>query len=609
MSFKSFARRTLVLVLFLSLFLGASWARAGEIWVDGPSHKVARNEKAPVPHDIYDPKTKTVHLFSARNEYVAFQVVYSGDYKNVNIDSIEINGPSPIKDIDLFREHYLACTVVSQWNARTRPFDVVKLDEAYKAAGAPREFPDQMVPLSAKKFGAPFDVAADKDEVVWVDIFVPEDASPGDYSGSFKTAGQTFNIKLTVWNFALPSISHFPQWGQTHPENIAWGFGKQEKTVPDIQAVVDAFPQMAHNHRLVLMEEWMWEGQVTKLKFDTYATGQGFTGPFGKGFGFEVIPVMGTGMKRMLDAGNYYNRAFGFTVDEPHDKAMFDTARQRGEELKNGYGGKLRRFVTTAQQQADAKVGSLDDAIDIFCSESNPPAQIPDLEKKGKTVWTYNQGYAGAPYIDAPGAASRTQAWAGFVTGSRAWYFWQTCYWADWQNKKSKWAIKGADDPTKLLADFWNEPLSFDETRKKGYPARNALRLNGDGILFYPGREVGIEGPIGTFRLKNIRQGGTDFEYLYLLEKMGKKDAALAEANKLLGALTAYRTATDTETKEATPKFVNYDLDGAKWDAARIRLGKRLNDIGDKALREKINPYNQYPNPTGSPDFYGGARY
>lgn len=595
------------LVAWVLLACGQAWA--GDIWVTGPSHKIARNEKPPAtPTAIFDGKTKTVNLFAARNEFVAFQIVYSGDLKNVNVDSIEVKGPSPIKTIDMFREHYMDCKVVSQWDSRRKPADVVKLDEQYKAASQPREFPDQMVPLSATKYGAPFDVAPNANEVVWVDIFVPENAAPGDYTGTFKTAGQSFNIKLTVWNFALPSISHFPQWGQTHPENIAWGFNKSEKKVGDIQSAFDGFYQMAHNHRLVLMEEWMDKSQVTspKLKFLSYSTGEGFTGAFGAGFGIEVIPVMGTGMP--LDMlKDYYNRTFAFTLDEPQGADSFKKVREIAEKTKAWSSGKVRNFVTTAYDPPNESWGRLDDVIDIFCSPSTPPDIIPALEKKGKVVWTYNDGYGGAPYIDAPGPASRTQAWTGFVTGARCWYFWQTCYWGDWQNNVRKSDIRGSDEPGKYLADFWNEPMSFDQTRKKGYPARNSLRLNGDGVLFYPGKDVGVDGPIGSFRLKNIRQGGTDFEYLYLLEKMGKKDAALAEANKLLGAPTAYLNVTDGKT--ATPKFVNYEFDGAKWDAARIRLGKMLNDIGDKALREKIKPYNQYPNPSGSPDYYGGARY
>jgi hypothetical protein len=590
------------LLVVLLLACGQGWA--GDIWVIGPSHKVARNEKPPAAGEIFDAKTKTVNLFAARNEFVAFQIVYAGQFKDVNVEGIQITGPSPIKNIDMFREHYLPCTILSQWDGRKKPADVVKLDEQYKAASWPRDFPDQMVPLTAKKYGAPFDVAPEANEAVWVDVFVPESAAPGDYTGTFKTAGQSFNIKLTVWNFALPSVSHFPQWGQTHPENIAWGFNKSEKKIGDIQAAFDGFYQMAHNHRLVLMEEWMDKGQVNdpKLKFLSYGTGEGFKGPFGAGFGIEVVPVMGTGMP--LDMlKEYYNRTFAFTLDEPQGADSFKKVREIAEKTKAWSSGKVRNFVTTAYDQ------SLEDAIDIFCSPSTPPEMIPALEKKGKVVWTYNDGYAGAPYIDAPGAASRTQAWAGFVTGSRCWYFWQACYWADWQCKGNKNSLRKSDEPAQYLNDFWNDPLSFNEHLKRNgnYPIQNSLRLNGDGVLFYPGKDVGVDGPIASFRLKNIRQGGTDFEYLYLLEKMGKKDAALAEANKLLGAPTAFLNVTDAKT--ATPKFTGYDLDGSKWDAARIRLGKLLNEIGDKALREKIVPYNQYPNPAGSPDYYGGQRY
>ena len=54
-----------------------------------------------------------------------------------------------------------------------------------------------MVPLNAKKYGAPFDVAAGKNEVVWVDIFVPENALSGEYTGSVKAGGKT--LKLVLW--------------------------------------------------------------------------------------------------------------------------------------------------------------------------------------------------------------------------------------------------------------------------------------------------------------------------------------------------------------------------------------------------------------------------
>jgi hypothetical protein len=43
-------------------------------------------------------------------------------------------------------------------------------------------------------------------------------------------------------------------------------------------------------------------------------------------------------------------------------------------------------------------------------------------------------------------------------------------------------------------------------------------------MLFYPGMDAGIEGPVGSVRLKNLRDGMEDYEYFVLLEKLGGKE-------------------------------------------------------------------------------------
>ncbi len=42
-------------------------------------------------------------------------------------------------------------------------------------------------------------------------------------------------------------------------------------------------------------------------------------------------------------------------------------------------------------------------------------------------------------------------------------------------------------------------------------------------MLFYPGSKFGYDGPIPSIRLKAMRRGLQDFEYLRLIEKSGKK--------------------------------------------------------------------------------------
>jgi hypothetical protein len=51
------------------------------------------------------------------------------------------------------------------------------------------------------------------------------------------------------------------------------------------------------------------------------------------------------------------------------------------------------------------------------------------------------------------------------------------------------------------------------------------LNFNGEGMLFYPGEDAGIDGPITTIRLKNLRDGMEDYEYFTLLEKRKGKEA------------------------------------------------------------------------------------
>jgi hypothetical protein len=81
----------------------------------------------------------------------------------------------------------------------------------------------------------------------------------------------------------------------------------------------------------------------------------------------------------------------------------------------------------------------------------------------------------------------------------------------------------------------------------------NDVRLhggNGDGTLFYPGRPDIVGGvthiPIESIRLKLIREGLEDYEYLVLLRSLGRSDEATKAVNSLV------RRAYDFETNPET---------------------------------------------------------
>jgi hypothetical protein len=63
---------------------------------------------------------------------------------------------------------------------------------------------------------------------------------------------------------------------------------------------------------------------------------------------------------------------------------------------------------------------------------------------------------------------------------------------------------------------------------------KQGIIFNGEGSLVYPARPVGYDGVVPTIRLKALRDGIEDYEYLALLERLGK----VAEAQQVVRSLT-----------------------------------------------------------------------
>ena len=143
---------------------------------------------------------------------------------------------------------------------------------------------------------------------------------------------------------------------------------------------------------------------------------------------------------------------------------------------------------------------------DDFC-EHTPPFETYTREAQPRALWFYQScashgcNVVGGPYftgwpsymIDVPGAANRVMQWI-------AW----------------KYRIEG---------ELY---YSVDEAYGRGKDPWESVFLvggNGDGTLFYPGRPDHIGGhtdiPIESIRLKLIREGMEDYEYLALLAKLG----------------------------------------------------------------------------------------
>jgi hypothetical protein len=73
---------------------------------------------------------------------------------------------------------------------------------------------------------------------------------------------------------------------------------------------------------------------------------------------------------------------------------------------------------------------------------------------------------------------------------------------------------------------FWNATdwTDWDTDAKPGDPYVTAGgRYQGFSMIFYPGSKFGYDGPIASMRLKAMRRGLQDFEYLRLVEAAGRR--------------------------------------------------------------------------------------
>lgn len=83
----------------------------------------------------------------------------------------------------------------------------------------------------------------------------------------------------------------------------------------------------------------------------------------------------------------------------------------------------------------------------------------------------------------------------------------------------------------------------------------------GEGMLIYPGKQVGIQGAVPSLRLKWIRDGVEDYEYIEILKKAGYYSWAMAEVTKVAQGLH------------------NWNQDPAVLEAVRLKLGKKIDGL------------------------------
>lgn len=317
------------------------------VWANTGEDKVAQDElrtktgNRPVLNRSWD--GRTVRLFGAKNEVVAFNLVLEAGSgaaaKQVSLQFDRLTGPNgfsirslPVadkqgvfdwtqRDIELFYVKYLKIKGLSMLSYGT--YDEEHIPERFRLPQAAdgsyiggwtdrpdhdKYYPDIAVPMET----APaFTIGGKTNQSIWVDVYIPADAPAGSFTGEVLIkAGSAVTyrvpVQLTVRNFALPDMPASKTMLATSFHDIAERYtgtpypsaNSQQDQLAKL--VMDRQTLLAHRHKISLIDDnsgasaWMndrprpeWE---PRLSGSLFTAANGYRGP-GAGIGNDVFSI------------------------------------------------------------------------------------------------------------------------------------------------------------------------------------------------------------------------------------------------------------------------------------------------------------------------------
>ena len=484
---------TLIAILFTSRISNSQYSDQPVVWVTSAMKAIERDEPAPAKiwrRDL-SKKVKTIKLMAAKGEYEPFQIVIKAsqtNLSNVNVTISELtNSEGAIIDqqnINLYREHYIYVDRPSPQGWSANP----TLGKGWYAdALIPFVNPDTGEDIQGAEIDAvPFNLEAEHNQPIWVDILVPRDAAPGEYRGTFtvesdlgKTTGDIF---LTVWDFELP-------------------------VKPSINSLFDVWKNRGENTAREMVKHKVMPGRLKPFNNVSELTSKwGLNSvrlPFWSGANYRTCQMNPSPtLEKLKTAASTYPSellVYVFSADE------IDRCQNLEESLKewgkNIHEAGIKHLVVMKPKP------ELYNTVDIWVVQpkkyAEAKSEIAEVMQLGDEVWFYTghqAKYSPQWQIDsAPINFRIPQGWIAQNLGLTGVLYWRAEEWTD---------------------NPWQEVPVYSQGKNRDFP--------GDGMLIYPGEKVGIAGVVPSMRLKWIREGIEDYEYTEILKKLGYQDWAMS---------------------------------------------------------------------------------
>lgn len=420
-------------------------------------------------------------------------------------------------------------------------------------------YPDPLPPYK------PFSLKPDEAQPVWISIRIPQNAVPGIYNGKVEVVAGSITRKLPfsvkVWDFALPQTPSCVTAFGLSAAYIAPQHGLDVNSAK-FKRIFAKYYEMLLDHKIspYHLPVDLNSNEAAKYLNDPRMTS--YMIPY-----LEKDEDLKRLVKRLIDGG-WYKKGYFYPVDEPNTPEgykSFDKVVDRLRSIEPNYHIVLPFFCNP---DFDYKLRAYDmmlGKVNIWCPESClwddvnvwNPQKGPDKtlgplmearRKAGDSVWWYVCCGPGSPYcnffLDMDAMQHRMLFWQQKMKGVQGLLYWETAYWN---------ASHGCPDP-------WETMTTLTHVNPT---------LMGDGSLLYPGKKVGIDGPVSAQRLEVIRDGIEDFEYLTLAEERLGKGATHEYIAKLVRSLTDYER--DPKKLECVRKEL-----GEKLEKATIKARKKL---------------------------------
>lgn len=570
---------------------------------------------------IYD--GKKVALQGARGEYVSFQVVLTKN-TDATLKGISVEIPAFKGEGGAFRN---PAELFLEWSV-----EVKTPSTGYpKASFGKGWYPDALIPFRCIQAGAkspggswtyPLQlpdfnnrIENQKSQIFWVDQYIPfdyTDAKPGRYASSVSVTidgkKQTIPVTLEVWNFAIPNENNL-KGSLQHEAFLKRMDEKQELEVY----------QLFKRNRVGLMDPTydpelkMTESGSFQLDWDAfderlkkYFTGEAFTEKYGyrdgPGYGepietfllpFDVYGKHGTpgwpdigkpDVERQPEKRALYIEAIKQVRD--HLRSELDPEKTEVFAYLNGldesyfpeawsrmvyYGDIFKEYYPEAQFRVDG--GYDEEAMKIIGNSIDAWAthtinyNLDDMrryQKMGIKDWIYgpmiyeskvNSWVGSSTFIDLPLVNDRAISWSTWKYGARSWISWGIG--AGWRAA-------------------WYDPETWKSANDGGNAMYSYKKLNGNGMLIYsPGIVPKVDEVCPSIRLKTMRDGVEEYEYMRLLSELEPdREAAMKIVNNIIGQPFG---------RQSIGNLNVWSFDAEQWDKARAEMGEMINKLKGSA--------------------------